>query len=353
MQIVHPMIKESQVLEALSRVQDPELGKDLVSLNMIKDISIIDDSVQFTLVLTTPACPLRNQLESDARAAVQAIPGVKKIEIKVDSRVPRPNNKPEMLDLSIKHIIAVGSGKGGVGKSTVAVNLAVALAQSGAHVGLLDADIYGPNIPKMMGITALPPQKGQKLVPAEAYGVKVMSTGFLVQKDQPLIWRGPLLHSIIKQFLSDVIWGDLDYLIIDLPPGTGDVQLSLSQVISLSGGIIVTMPQQVSLDDASRALVMLKKLGIPVLGVIENMGYLILPDGSQMSIFGTGGGKMLAESNCVPFLGTIEIYPSIREGGDNGRPIMVSEPLSQPSLDFRRIAGEIAAQLSIETLKKQ
>jgi ATP-binding protein involved in chromosome partitioning len=346
------MIKESDVLNALSHVQDPELGKDLVSLNMIKDVLIIENNVQFTLVLTTPACPLRHQLESEAKAAVKAIPGVKKVEIKMDSQVPRPTAKPEMLELSIKHIIAVGSGKGGVGKSTVAVNLAIALAQSGARVGLLDADIYGPNTPKMMGITSLPPQQGQKLVPAEAYGVKVMSTGFLVQKDQPLIWRGPLLHSIIKQFLSDVIWGELDYLIIDLPPGTGDVQLSLSQVISISGGIIVTMPQQVSIDDAARALVMFKKLSIPVLGVIENMSFLKLPDGSQMNIFGTGGGKMLAESNCVPFLGSLEIYPSIREGGDNGKPIMASEPLSQPSLDFRRIAGEIAAQLSIQTLNK-
>jgi ATP-binding protein involved in chromosome partitioning len=347
------MITEKQVLEALSHVQDPELGKDLVSLKMIRDISILEDSVQFTLVLTTPACPLRNQLESEAKASVSAIPGVKKVEIRVNSNVPRPNPKPEMLDLPIKHIIAVGSGKGGVGKSTVAVNFAIGLAQSGAQVGLLDADIYGPNIPKMMGITNLPLQQDKKLMPAVAYDIKVMSTGFLVQKDQPLIWRGPLLHSIIKQFLSDVIWGELDYLIIDLPPGTGDVQLSLSQVISISGGIIVTMPQQVSLDDAARALVMFKKLGIPVLGVVENMSFLKLADGSQMTIFGTGGGKILAENNCVPFLGTIEIYPLIREGGDNGRPIMVSEPGSRPSLNFRRIAGEIAAQLSINMLRNK
>jgi ATP-binding protein involved in chromosome partitioning len=346
------MINEKQVLEALSRVQDPELGKDLVTLNMIKEISISDDLVKFTIVLTTPACPLRNQMESESRAAVQAIPGVKKIEIKIDSKVPRTAPKPEMLDLPIKHIIAVGSGKGGVGKSTVSVNLAVALAQSGAKVGLLDADIYGPNIPKMMGITVLPQQQGEKLLPAEAYGVKVMSTGFLVQKDQPLIWRGPLLHSIIKQFLSDVVWGDLDYLVIDLPPGTGDVQLSLAQTISISGGIIVTMPQQVSLDDAARSLMMFKKLDIPVLGVIENMSFLKLPDGSEMNIFGTGGGKSLAESNCVPFLGTIEIYPSIREGGDSGKPIIVLDSKSQPSKDFMRIAGVIAGQLSIQILKK-
>jgi ATP-binding protein involved in chromosome partitioning len=227
---------------------------------MIKDIIIISETVKFTLVLTTPACPLRNQLESKAKAAVLEIPGVKNVEIKVDFKIPHSISRPKMLDISIEHIIAVGSGKGGVGKSTTAVNITVALAQSGARVGLLDADIYGPNIPKMMGITALPQHQGQKLVPAEAFGVKVMSTSFLVQKDQPLIWRGPLLHSIIKQFLSDVIWGDLDYLVIDLPPGTGDVQLSLSQIITLSGGIIVTMPQQVSLDDAARALMMFKKL---------------------------------------------------------------------------------------------
>jgi ATP-binding protein involved in chromosome partitioning len=344
------MVTEKQIIDALSHVLDPELGKDLVNLNMIKDIKIDNKNVSFSLVLTTPACPLRNQIESSAKAAVMVIPGVQSVNIKVDSQVPRHQSKQDMLELPIKHIIAVGSGKGGVGKSTISVNLAIALAQSGAKVGLLDADIYGPNIPKMMGISELPKQSGKKMVPAESFGIKVMSTGFLVKKDQPLIWRGPLLHSIIRQFLEDVVWGDLDYLVIDLPPGTGDVQLSLSQVISISGGLIVTTPQEVSLDDAARALVMFNRLNIPVLGVVENMGALILPDGSHMEIFGSGGGKRLADANCVPYLGSIEIDPRIRQGGDSGIPILTSDIESRPSMEIRRIAGVIAGILSMQTL---
>jgi ATP-binding protein involved in chromosome partitioning len=347
------MITEQHVLDALSKVLDPELGKDLVSLNMIRDIKIHNNDVSFSLVLTTPACPLRNQIEASAKKAVLEIPGVENVNINVNSQVPSHQSKPEMLSLPIKHIIAVGSGKGGVGKSTIAVNLAIALALSGARVGLLDADIYGPNIPKMMGISELPKQSGQKLVPAEAFGIKVMSTGFLVKKDQPLIWRGPLLHSIIRQFFEDVLWDELDYLVVDLPPGTGDVQLSLSQVVSISGGIIVTTPQEVSLEDAGRALVMYQKLNIPILGVIENMGALMLPDGSRMEIFGSGGGKRLAESNCVPFLGSIELDPKIREGGDLGLPIISKDNHSRPALEIRRIAGEIAAQLSIQTIRTE
>lgn len=345
------MITEQQVLNALSTVLDPELGKDLVSLNMIKNIKVNEHEVYFSLVLTTPACPLRHQIEASAEKAVLSIPEVKKVNIKMESQVPRHPSKPEMLSLSIKHIIAIGSGKGGVGKSTISVNLAIALALSGAKVGLLDADIYGPNIPKMLGISELPKQSGQKLVPAEAFGIKVMSTGFLVKKDQPLIWRGPLLHSIIRQFFEDVHWGDLDYLVIDLPPGTGDVQLSLSQIVSISGGIIVTTPQEVSIEDAGRALVMYQKLNIPILGVIENMGALILPDGNRLEVFGSGGGKILADSNCVPFLGSIELDPKIREGGDRGIPILTQDDLSRPAKEIRKIAGEIAAELSLQTLR--
>lgn len=343
------MVTEKQVLTALSHVLDPELGKDLVSLNMIKDIKIENGIVHFTLVLTTPACPLRNQIESSAKSAVLSVPEVKEVIIKVDAQVRAHQTKPETLTLPIKHIIAVGSGKGGVGKSTISANLAIALAQSGAKVGLLDADIYGPNIPKMMGISELPKQAGQKLVPAEAFGIKVMSTGFLVKKDQPLIWRGPLLHSIIRQFFEDVQWEELDYLVVDLPPGTGDVQLSLSQLVSISGGVIVTTPQEVSLEDAGRALVMYQKLNIPILGVIENMGCLVLPDGKRMEIFGSGGGKKLADSNCVNYLGSIDLNPKIREGGDIGRPILISDESSQPAQEIRKIAGEIAAKLSLQT----
>ena len=344
------MVNEKQVLDALSHVLDPELGKDLVSLNMIKDIKIENGIVHFTLLLTTPACPLRNQIESSAKNAVFAVPEVKDVSIKIDAPVRAHQTRPETLTLPIQHIIAVGSGKGGVGKSTISANIAIALAQSGAKVGLLDADIYGPNIPKMMGISELPKQSGQKLIPAEAFGIKVMSTGFLVKNDQPLIWRGPLLHSIIRQFFEDVQWEELDYLVVDLPPGTGDVQLSLSQLVSISGGVIVTTPQDVSLEDAGRALVMYQKLNIPILGVIENMGCLVLPNGEKMEIFGSGGGKKLADSNCVAFLGSIDLDPKIRVGGDNGRPILITDETSQPAQEIRKIAGEIAAKLSLQTL---
>ena len=247
-------ITQEAVLEALSQVQDPELHKDLVSLNLIRDLTIPAEQVAFTVLLTTPACPLKEQIENEARQAVEALPGVGSVEITLDSNVPSDGRSRGLLDLPIRNAIAVASGKGGVGKSTVAVNLAVTLAQSGARVGLLDADIYGPNIPTMMGVERLPPATSEKLIPAEAYGVKLMSIGFLVQHDQPLIWRGPMLHSAIRQFLTDVTWGELDYLVIDLPPGTGDAALSLAQSMPLSGGVIVTLPQQVSLDDALRGL---------------------------------------------------------------------------------------------------
>jgi ATP-binding protein involved in chromosome partitioning len=237
-------LSEESVLAALGKVQEPELHKDLVTLNMIRDLKIDSGKVGFTIMLTTPACPLRNQIEREARQAVSAIPGVSSVEIKMDATVPNDGRPRGLLQLPIRNAVAIGSGKGGVGKSTVAVNVAVVLAQSGARVGLLDADIYGPNIPTMMGVQRLPPARDGKLHPAEAYGVKMMSIGFLVQPDQPLIWRGPMLHSAIRQFLSDVVWGELDYLVIDLPPGTGDAGLSLAQSMPLSGGVIVTLPQR-------------------------------------------------------------------------------------------------------------
>jgi len=233
----------------------------------------------------------------------------------------------------------------------VAVNIAVALAQAGARVGLMDADIYGPNVPTMMGIKHLPPAREGRLLPAEAYGVKVMSIGFLVKPGQALIWRGPMLHSAIRQFLSDVEWGELDYMIVDLPPGTGDAPLSLAQSLSLSGGVIVTLPQKVSLDDASRGLQMFLQLQVPVLGVVENMSYLELPDGSRMDIFGAGGGEALAKEAGVPFLGAIPIDPAVREGGDSGTPIVVSNPDSPVAQAFIRLAEQLAAQLSIRALK--
>jgi len=244
-----------------------------------------------------------------------------------------------------RHVIAIASGKGGVGKSTVAVNVATALAQKGARVGLMDADIYGPNVPTMMGVKHLPPAKDGRIQPGEAHGVKMISIGFLVKPGQALIWRGPMLHSAIRQFVSDVNWGDLDYMIVDLPPGTGDAPLSLAQTLPLSGGVIVTLPQQVSLDDASRGLQMFQQLQVPVLGVVENMSYLELPDGTRMEIFGRGGGQQLAEAAGVPLLATIPMDPAVREGGDNGTPIVVSQPDSPVAQAFVRLADAIVAQL--------
>jgi len=339
-------VTKSQVMEALSQVMDPELGKDLVSLGMIKDVKMDGANVSFTVELTTPACPLRTQIQHDAENAVKAIPGVESVDVTMGARV-QADKKIE--NLSVKNIIAVGSGKGGVGKSTVAVNLAVALAQCGAKVGLMDADIYGPNVPTMLGVEVLPPTpQGKKIQLAEAFGVKVMSIGFMVAPGQPLIWRGPMLHSAIKQFLMDVDWGDLDYLIVDLPPGTGDVQLSLAQTVPLSGGVIVTMPQKVSFDDAYRAVSMFKKMDVPILGIVENMSYLEMEDGSRRRIFGEGGGEDLARAAGAPLLANIPIDEKVREGGDMGQPVVVSDPESAGAKVMIAMAQSVAARMSME-----
>jgi ATP-binding protein involved in chromosome partitioning len=343
-------ITKKMVLGALGKVHDPELHNDLVSLNMIRDIKIDGEKVSFSIMLTTPACPMKNQIESEARAAVEAIPGVKSVELTFDANVPSDGRQRGVLELPIRNAVAIASGKGGVGKSTVAVNVAVSLAASGARVGLLDADIYGPNIPTMMGVQRLPDSLDGKLVPAEAYGVKVMSIGFLVKPDQPLIWRGPMLHSAIRQFLTDVAWGELDYLIVDLPPGTGDAGLSLAQTLPLSGGVIVTLPQQVSLDDARRGLEMFRQLNVPIIGVVENMSYLELPDGSKMDVFGTGGGKLLAQQSGVPFIGSIPMDPTVRVGGDSGEPVVVSAPDSIVAKALISIAENVAAKVSVAAL---
>ena len=340
-----PVVTKDQVIDALRQVQDPELRKDLVTLQMIKDVQIDDSHVAFTVELTTPACPLRTQIQKEAEQAVLALEGVETVDVTMGARVPSDD---KIKDLAIKNIIAVGSGKGGVGKSTVAVNLAVALAQCGATVGLLDADIYGPNVPTMMGVDALPPTpQGKKIQPAEAHGVKVMSIGFMVTPGQPLIWRGPMLHSAIKQFLNDVDWGELDYLIIDLPPGTGDVQLSLVQTVPLSGGVIITMPQQVSFDDAARAVSMFKKMEVPILGVVENMSYLQMEDGTLRRIFGEGGGELLAQMAGAPLLGSIPIDENIRVGGDEGAPVVVTDPESSGAQALASLAQSIAARMSM------
>lgn len=347
------MIKEitkESVMTALSKVQEPELHKDLVTLNMIRDLEIEGNKVKFTVMLTTPACPLRGQIEKETKQAVMSVGGVESVEVKLSSDIPNDGRMRGLVNTTIKNAIAVGSGKGGVGKSTVSVNVAIALAQSGARVGLMDADIYGPNIPTMMGIEKLPPPKAEKITPAKAYGVEVISMGLLVKPGQPLIWRGPMLNSAIRQFLSDVEWGELDYLIVDLPPGTGDAALSLAQALPLSGAVIVTLPQLVSLEDASRGLAMFQQLEVPILGVVENMSYLDLPDGTRMDIFGSGGGEQLSQATRTNFLGKVPIDQNIRIGGDSGKPIVVSHPDSPVGIALREIAEKIAAQISVAAL---
>lgn len=344
-------LNKESVIEKLRTVLDPELKRDLVSLNMIKDVIVKDGNVSLSVVLTTPACPLKNQIQNDARNAIAKLEGVKDIKINMASNVPQDKAILKKVDLKIKNIIAISSGKGGVGKSTVAVNIAIALANTGSKVGLMDADIYGPNIPTMMGLNTLPkPEKG-KLIPAEAFGVKVISIGFLVKDGQPLIWRGPLLHSTIKQFITDVDWGSLDYLVVDLPPGTGDVQLSLSQHIPVTCGVVVTTPQQVSVDDASRGIEMFQKLDIPIAGVVENMGGLELPDGTIIDVFGSGGGEDMASKYNLNFLGRIPLDPDIRKQGDSGTPIVVNNPDAKVSMIFISIAGKIASYISQLVLK--
>jgi ATP-binding protein involved in chromosome partitioning len=336
-------IEKDAVLAALSKVQEPELHKDLVTLNMIRDLEIKGGEVRFSILLTTPACPLKTSIENAARAAVLTVPGVKTVTIKMDASVPADGRMRGLMQLPVRNAIAVASGKGGVGKSTVSANLAVALAQSGARVGLLDADIYGPNIPTMMGIHDIPDSKDNKLIPAEAYCVKLMSMGFLVKPGQPLIWRGPMLNSAIRQFLSDVEWGELDYLVIDLPPGTGDVPLSLAQSLPLSGVVIVTLPQAVSLEDASRGLEMFRTLEVPILGVVENM---------RGEFFGSGGGEDLARIAKVPFLGAVPMEQSVRVGGDTGQPVVVSRPDSEAAKALQAIAEQIAARVSLSALQQ-
>ncbi len=346
-------ITSEAVLTALAAVQEPELHRGLVSLNMIHNLEIQDGKVSFDLVLTTPACPLKGKIEADARRAVLAVPGVKSVDIRMGAVVRPDGINRQQVPLKVKNIVAIASGKGGVGKSTVAVNISVALAKAGAAVGLLDADIYGPNVPTMMGVNALPPMRSEKITPANAFGVKLMSIGFLIPPGQAVIWRGPMLHTAIRQFLYDVDWGELDYLVIDLPPGTGDAQLSLAQSVPLTGGVIVTLPQAVSLEDASRGMWMFKQLNVPVLGVIENMSHLVLPDGTKMDVFGQGGGEKLAHETGVPYLGSIPMDPAVRIGGDNGMPVVVSNPESASALAMIQLSEKLAAQLSIAAYQNQ
>ncbi len=343
-------ITEDMVLGALSSVMDPELNKDLVSANMIREIKISGSAVSFKLVLTTSACPLKKELEEQARAAALGIEGVKEVKIDVTADVPQSRKMPDKTPIpGIKNTIAVASGKGGVGKSTVAVNLALALAGTGAKVGLLDADVYGPSIPLMMGIHRAPEAtEDEKLIPIENHGVKLISVGFMLDEETPLIWRGPLVMQLIQQFLNGVQWGELDYLIIDLPPGTGDVQLTLVQTIPLTGTVIVTTPQDIALLDARRALKMFAEVKVPVLGIIENMSLFVCPHcGESTEIFSHGGGEKTSERYDVPLLGKLPLDVKTREGGDCGKPIVLLEPDSEQAKTFKDIACALAGKISV------
>jgi len=347
---------EEAILDALRQINDPDLHKDIVALGFVRDLKINGGAVSFRIVLTTPACPVKAEMESAARDLVLGVPGVTSVEVKMDAEVPKGRGLGEKVVIEgIRNIIAVSSGKGGVGKSTVAVNVAVSLALDGARVGLMDADVYGPNVPLMLGASdARPEIDGNRLIPIEAYGVKLMSMALLQPGDKPMIVRGPILHGLVKQFLSDVKWGELDYLIVDMPPGTGDVQLSLAQLVPVQGAVLVTTPQDVAVADVRRALRMFETVAIPVLGVVENMSYFVAPDtGTRYNIFGEGGGQRLSHMYHVPFLGAIPLGMEVREGGDKGVPVVVSQPDSPQAQAFKKVAEEVARQVSIEAMKPE
>jgi ATP-binding protein involved in chromosome partitioning len=349
-------VTEADVYGALAQVKDPDLHKDIVRLGFIKDLKIEGGAVSFRVVLTTPACPVREQLQEQSRAVVAALPGVESVSVTMDAEVPKGRGLGEKLIVEgVRNIVAVSSGKGGVGKSTVAVNLAVSLARDGARVGLMDADVYGPNVPLMLGVADMRPSINvNKLVPLEAHGIRLMSMAVLKPGDEPMIVRGPILHGLVRQFLQDVEWGELDYLIVDMPPGTGDVQLSLAQLVPVQGAVLVTTPQEVALADVRRALRMFEAVNVPVLGVVENMSYFIAPDtGTRYNIFGEGGGQRLSDEYGVPFLGAVPLGMKVREGGDSGVPVVVSDPDSPQAEAFRHVAEEVARQVSIEAMKPE
>jgi ATP-binding protein involved in chromosome partitioning len=349
-------LSEQSVLDALRQIKDPDLHKDIVTLGFIKDLKIEGNEVSFRIVLTTPACPVKEEMETAAREVVHALPGVSSVLVTMDAEVPKGRGLGDKVTMpGVRNIVAVSSGKGGVGKTTVAVNLAVSLALDGARVGLMDMDVYGPNVPLMLGCAEAKPEvDGNKLIPIEAYGVKLMSMAVLQPGDKPMIVRGPILHGLVKQFLTDVKWGELDYLIVDMPPGTGDVQLSLAQLVPVQGAVLVTTPQEVAVMDVRRALRMFETVAVPVLGVVENMSYFIAPDtGVRYNIFGEGGGQKLAEQYGVPFLGAVPLGLEVREGGDKGVPVVVSQPESPQADAFRKVAEEVARQVSIEAMKPE
>ena len=346
-------ITEAQVLDALRTVIDPDFHRDIVELGFVKDLRVEGNAVSFRIVLTTPACPVKERFQRQAEEAVRtALPAVKSVTVQMDAQVAAASRAPlfENLIPQVKISIAVASGKGGVGKSTVAANLAAALAQTGAKVGLLDADIYGPSMGLMLGVTEKPKidDEQKKMIPIKVHGLEVISLGFLLDPDMPVIWRGPMVMKALEQLLKDVAWPELDYMVVDLPPGTGDAQLTLTQKVPLSGAVIVTTPNEVALIDARKGLAMFQKVNVPVLGIVENMSWFVCPHcGGVSDIFSRGGGARTAQQIGVPFLGEIPLDPSVRMAGDGGRPVVLAAPESSVAQAFRDLAGHVAQQASI------
>lgn len=365
-----------QVLDALRVVQDPDLNQDIVSLGFITKNEVEGGVVDVTINLTTPACPLKEKIKGDAEAAIRGVPGVTEVKIELTA-VVKGQGAGGNLPGNIAHVIAVSSGKGGVGKSTVTVNLACALAETGARVGILDCDVYGPDIPMMMGLAGQPQSDGKKIQPKQRHGVKTMSIGYLVEEDKPVMWRGPMIHKFIEQFLNDVEWGELDYLLVDMPPGTGDAQISLAQVVPLSGAVLVTTPQAVSTYDVTKAIAMFGQVNVEVLGIVENMAGFAVEGtapaasgqaidfrfgdrtesvavdaegrfGTVVEIFGSGGAERLAQRFGFPVLGSVPLNPSVRVGGDAGDPVVVSAPSSILAERFREVAGKFAQRLAMK-----
>ena len=374
-------VTKDAVLDALRQVQDPDLFKDIVTLGFITKCEVSGGSVDVTINLTTPACPVKDQMKAQAEDVIRQIPGVTDVAIEMTATVASQSGPPRKLAPNIKHIIAVSSGKGGVGKSTVTVNLAVALAKTGAKVGVLDCDVYGPDIPLMMGLSGEPEAVNRKLIPKERHGVKTMSIGYLMDDDKPVIWRGPMVHKLIEQFLGDVEWGELDYLLVDMPPGTGDAQLSLAQIVPLTGGVLVTTPQAVSTLDVSKAISMFRQVQVEILGIVENMaGYVVagtvegapagttlqletgtetmetkLGDGGRFEtvvhLFGAGGAERLASKYEFPVIGRVPLNPAVRVGGDGGDPVTVTHPDSAIAKEFDAVAGKFAQRVAIQAHK--
>jgi ATP-binding protein involved in chromosome partitioning len=344
---------QEQVLAALRAVQDPDLHKDIVTLGFVKEVKITGSEVDFTVELTTPACPVKDEMKVQAERVVLSLPGVTAARAKMTADVRARGGFTSQAVPGIRNIIAVGAGKGGVGKSTTSVNLAVALAGKGARVGLMDADVYGPNIPQMLGARGEPDVTAdRKMIPLVAHGIKLISMGMLVPQDQAVIWRGPMLHSAVQQFMREVAWGELDYLVVDLPPGTGDVSLSMAQSVPVAGAVVVTTPQAVSVSDVRKAVAMFRQLKITVLGVVENMSHFVCGHCHERTdIFGNGGGRRMADDLGIPFLGEVPIDTRVRSGGDEGQPIVAAAPDAPAAQAFVEVAGKVAQQVSIQALR--